>query len=185
MLGFFKLVPHDPVALAFSTALILAVCWITNWVFARVFRVPANSESIYITALILALILDPVAVSDLKGVGALIFASVWAMASKFIFAVGRKHLFNPAAFGVAAVRAPARSAGHLVGRRKSAAASDRACRRPPHRAQAAAASISSQPSFSSDIATVLATADAVAATARRSARDAFVRRRCFSSPSSC
>ena len=30
----------------------------------------------------------------------LVFASVWAMASKFIFAVGRKHVFNPAAFGV-------------------------------------------------------------------------------------
>ena len=30
-----------------------SVCWITNRVFARVFDVPANSESIYITALIL------------------------------------------------------------------------------------------------------------------------------------
>ena len=99
-LGFFKIVPHDPIALAFSTILILAVCWVANWVFARVFAVPANSESIYITALILALILDPVAPADLKGVGVLVFASVWAMASKFIFAVGRKHLFNPAALGV-------------------------------------------------------------------------------------
>jgi ferredoxin-NADP reductase len=100
VLGVFRILPHDPIAIAFSTVLILAVCWIANWVFARVFGVPANSESIYITALILALILDPVTASDPKGVGVLIFASVWAMASKFIFAVGRKHLFNPAAFGV-------------------------------------------------------------------------------------
>ncbi|WP_192248583.1 RnfABCDGE type electron transport complex subunit D [Mesorhizobium silamurunense] len=98
---FVKLVPHDPLALAFTTILALAACWITNRAFALVFEVPANNESVYITALILALILDPVAVTDLKGIGAVAFASVWAISSKFIFAVGRKHLFNPAALGVA------------------------------------------------------------------------------------
>jgi ferredoxin-NADP reductase/Na+-translocating ferredoxin:NAD+ oxidoreductase RnfD subunit len=100
VLACFGIVPHDPLALTFSTGLILAVCWITNRVFARVFAVPANSESIYITALILVLILDPVMPLDRAGVGALVLASVWAMASKFIFAVGGKHLFNPAAFGI-------------------------------------------------------------------------------------
>ncbi|TPJ54761.1 RnfABCDGE type electron transport complex subunit D [Mesorhizobium sp. B2-6-4] len=100
-LGFVKLVPHDPIALAFTTALALAACWITNKIFARVFEVPANNESVYITALILVLILDPVAVSDLKGIAAVAFTSVWAISSKFILAVGRKHLFNPAALGVA------------------------------------------------------------------------------------
>ncbi len=99
-LGFFHLAPHDPTAIAFSTVLIVAVCLVTNWTFARVFAVPTNVESVYITALILALILDPVTASNLSGVGVLVFASVWAIASKFIFAVGRKHVFNPAAFGV-------------------------------------------------------------------------------------
>jgi len=99
-LAFFGLVPHDPTDIAFSTALVLAVCWLTNRAFVRVFDVPANYESVYITALIVALIMDPVRATDLSGVGALVFASVWAMASKFIFAVNRKHLFNPAAFGV-------------------------------------------------------------------------------------
>ena len=47
--------------------------------------------------LILALILDPVAITDVKGIAAVTFASVWAISSKFILAVGRKHLFNPAA----------------------------------------------------------------------------------------
>ena len=74
--------------------------WVTNLVFARVFRVPANQESIYITALIVALIMSPVTLTDTAGIGALVFASVWAMAGKFVFAVGRKHVFNPAAFGV-------------------------------------------------------------------------------------
>ncbi|PTE06976.1 RnfABCDGE type electron transport complex subunit D [Mesorhizobium helmanticense] len=100
-LGSVKLVPHDPIALAFTTALVLAACWTTNKVFARIFAVPANNESVYITALILALILDPVAVTDLKGIAAVAFTSVWAISSKFILAVGRKHLFNPAALGVA------------------------------------------------------------------------------------
>jgi Na+-transporting NADH:ubiquinone oxidoreductase subunit NqrB len=99
--GFAKLVPHDPIALAFTTMLALAACWITNKVFARIFEIPANNESVYITALIVALILDPVTVTDLNGIGAVVFASVWAISSKFIFAVGRKHIFNPAALGVA------------------------------------------------------------------------------------
>ncbi len=100
LLGFFNVVPHDPTAIAFSAVVILTACWLTNKAFAYVFEVPANHESVYITALILVLILEPVTAADLKGVGVLVFASVWAMASKFIFAVGRKHVFNPAAFGV-------------------------------------------------------------------------------------
>jgi Na+-transporting NADH:ubiquinone oxidoreductase subunit NqrB len=39
---------YDPVALLFSIAFLLAACALTNWVFARVFRVPANAESVYI-----------------------------------------------------------------------------------------------------------------------------------------
>ncbi|GLQ80566.1 hypothetical protein GCM10007881_40850 [Mesorhizobium huakuii] len=101
VLGFLKLVPHDPVMLAFTTGLMLAACWITNRVFAAVFKVPANNESVYITALILALILDPVAATDLKGICAVAFACVWAISSKFILAIGGKHVFNPAALGVA------------------------------------------------------------------------------------
>jgi ferredoxin-NADP reductase/Na+-translocating ferredoxin:NAD+ oxidoreductase RnfD subunit len=99
--GFVGLVQHDPLALAFTAVLVLAACWVTNKVFARIFEVPANNESVYITALILVLILDPIATTDFKGIGAVALASVWAISSKFIFAIGRKHLFNPAALGVA------------------------------------------------------------------------------------
>ncbi|MDB5563337.1 MAG: hypothetical protein JWN11_2755, partial [Hyphomicrobiales bacterium] len=101
VLGFFKIMPQDPTKIAFSTVLILISCAASNWVFAKIFRTPPNYESPYITALIIALIMSPVAASDLAGVGALISASVWAIASKFIFAIGRKHVFNPAALGVA------------------------------------------------------------------------------------
>lgn len=101
VLCFFGLLPFDPTALAFSTVLILIVCFVTNWLFARVFSAATNIESVYITALILALIISPVVASDRAGVGFLIFASVWASASKYLLAIGKKHLFNPAAFAVA------------------------------------------------------------------------------------
>lgn len=99
--GFFNILPYNPANLAFSTLLILATCWLTNTVFVKGFGAMPNVESIYITGLILALIITPVASTDYVGVGFLIFASAWAMASKFIFALGKKHIFNPAAFGVA------------------------------------------------------------------------------------
>ena len=99
--GFIGILPYDPTALAFSTILILLVCAATNWIFARAFEAATNVESIYITALILALIITPVSASNHTGVGFLIFASVWAMASKYLFAIGKKHIFNPAAFAVA------------------------------------------------------------------------------------
>lgn len=97
-IGSFRFTPAD---LLFSTAIITAACWVANWVFARVFDAQPNVESVYITAFILALIIMPVAWNDSAGVGFLIFASVWAMGSKYLFAIGKKHIFNPAAFGVA------------------------------------------------------------------------------------
>ena len=99
--GFVGLLPYHPETLAFSTLLIVGVCWITNTIFAKAFGAATNVESVYITALILALIITPVVSTDYAGVGFLIFASAWAMASKYIFAIGKKHIFNPAAFGVA------------------------------------------------------------------------------------
>ncbi|MHB8660560.1 MAG: FAD-dependent oxidoreductase [Minisyncoccota bacterium] len=99
--GFLGIIPRSPADLAFSTLLILATCWLVNTAFAKGFGATPNVESVYITGLILALIISPVAPTDYTGVGFLIFASAWAMASKYIFALGNKHIFNPAAFGVA------------------------------------------------------------------------------------
>jgi ferredoxin-NADP reductase len=90
---------YDPYALTFSTAFLVAVCALTNAVFARVYGVPANAESAYISALILALIITPIqSAADLWFLG---WAAVLAMASKYIVAIGSKHLFNPVAFAVA------------------------------------------------------------------------------------
>ena len=100
-LGFFGIIPYAPETLLFSTVLILTACWLTNEIFSKVFAAAPNVESVYITGLILALIISPVTANNYSGIGFLIFASVWAMASKYIFAIGKKHIFNPAAFGVA------------------------------------------------------------------------------------
>jgi ferredoxin-NADP reductase len=91
--------PYDPANLVFSTILLLGVCGITNAIFANTFQVPANLESAYISALILALIITPgQSIPDLLF---LVWAGILAMASKYILAIHGKHLFNPAAFAVA------------------------------------------------------------------------------------
>ncbi len=98
VLSFFGLVSFNLLSLLFSISFILAVCWITNKIFALVFKAPTNFESVYITALILSLIITPVV--NLHSLPFIFWASVWASASKFILAINKKHLFNPAALGV-------------------------------------------------------------------------------------
>lgn len=99
--GAFGVLPYSPINIAFSTAFLTIACLIANGIFAKVYKAQANFESAYITALILALIITPVAVNDAGGIAFLFWAAVWAMASKYILAIHKKHLFNPAAFAVA------------------------------------------------------------------------------------
>ena len=49
MLALLGLAQHDAAQLAFSVALIAAVSWLVNRAFAFAFRIPANSESVWIT----------------------------------------------------------------------------------------------------------------------------------------
>jgi Na+-transporting NADH:ubiquinone oxidoreductase subunit NqrB len=102
-LSFFGFLPFQPVDLLVSASVLVSVCWIVNAGFAKAFSVPANTESLFITALILALIITPRSPSRLFSAGSalLLWAGVWAMASKYILAIRRKHLFNPAALAVA------------------------------------------------------------------------------------
>jgi ferredoxin-NADP reductase len=89
----------DPYALLFSTAFLLGVAAIANAAFARAFGVAPNSESVYISALILALIITPIgSLNDLWFLG---WSAVLAMAAKYMLAIRRKHIFNPVALAVA------------------------------------------------------------------------------------
>jgi ferredoxin-NADP reductase len=99
-LAYARVLTFDPIALLFAVAFLLAVCGLTNWIFAHAFGATRNAESAWITALILALILTPPQTPG--DVWLLFWAGVLAMASKYILALGRRHLFNPAAVAVAA-----------------------------------------------------------------------------------
>ncbi|MBU6141536.1 RnfABCDGE type electron transport complex subunit D [Patescibacteria group bacterium] len=101
-LSMFGVLAFTPVALVVSTILLLFTCWTINTITAYIFGGPQNVESVFITAFILALIITPPEASHYATALPMLFwAGTIAMASKFIFSIGKKHLFNPAAFAVA------------------------------------------------------------------------------------
>jgi ferredoxin-NADP reductase len=101
ILGTFGILPYSPVAILLEAFFITAVCLGANMAFAWAFNVPANAESAYITALILALIITPPqSAGDGVFFSLAAWASVLAMASKYIIAIRKKHVFNPAALAV-------------------------------------------------------------------------------------
>lgn len=101
ILSFFGVLPFTPISLLISAVVIIGVCWVVNGIFAYVFKAPANVESLYITAFILTLIITPATSSHyLLSLSSVAWVAVWAMASKFIFAIYHKHIFNPVAFAV-------------------------------------------------------------------------------------
>ena len=93
------LLAYDPFSLLVSIGFLLGVSWITNRLFAWTYGVPANVESVYISALILALIITPI--QSFNDLWFLAWAGILAMASKYILAIKGKHLFNPVAIAVA------------------------------------------------------------------------------------
>jgi len=98
VLSYLHLLPFTPVALLISTGFLVIVCEAANNILAKIFAVPANVESSIITALILALIIDPIkSVDDLQFLG---WAAILAMSSKYIVSINNKHIFNPAALAV-------------------------------------------------------------------------------------
>ena len=95
-----NILPYHPLYLLASAGFLMAVCWLFNVAVARIWNVPTNAESSVITALILALIITPG--TPYASFFFLLWAALIAMASKYILAIRGKHVFNPAAFGVAA-----------------------------------------------------------------------------------
>ena len=94
----FGILHYSPIYLIGCLIVSFVVCFLTNELFAKIYEAPTNRESVYITAFILASIVAPVLAS--KNIYFLILAGVIAMASKYILAIGKKHIFNPAAIGV-------------------------------------------------------------------------------------
>ena len=95
ILGFLGFLPYSGMSFIYSILVLVITCWVSNLVLARIFRVQANTESYFITALILFFLLFPItAWSD---VTIFVIAGVLAMASKYVLAIQKKHIFNPAA----------------------------------------------------------------------------------------
>lgn len=97
--SFIGVLSYNPLSIIFSTLILIATCIAVNNIFSFIFKAPTNVESVYITALILALIITPI--NSPPEILFLVFAGFLAMVSKYIFAVNHKHIFNPAAFAVA------------------------------------------------------------------------------------
>jgi len=100
VLSFFGVLYFSPFAIIFSSIFLVVVCYVSNFIFSYVFEAAPNVESLYITALILALIITPT--TSFHGLVFLGWAGLLAMASKYILAIQKKHIFNPAAVAVAA-----------------------------------------------------------------------------------
>ena len=98
VMSLFGLEQFSALDLVLSTSFILAVCYFTNYIFAWVYKAPSNYDSVYITAFILSLIISPN--NPFGNLWFLGWASVLAMASKYILAINKKHIFNPAAIAV-------------------------------------------------------------------------------------
>lgn len=101
ILSIFKLLPYTPLDLIVSFLVIMAVSYVSNIIFSYAYDAPTNVESIYITGLILFFIITPVQGGVYSQFLPLAFwASIWAMASKYLFSIGHKHIFNPAAIAL-------------------------------------------------------------------------------------
>jgi len=98
LLSFLTLLPFSPQALLFSTLIIFLSCYLSNKLFEKILGAITNFESTYISALILSLIITPSL--SVQNIQFAIVTSVIAMASKYIFAFNKKHIFNPVAIGV-------------------------------------------------------------------------------------
>ncbi len=98
--SFIGKLPFTPISLILSTIFLVAVGWITNTIFAKVYNATTNLESVYITTLILSLILTPFQNHSFQALPLLFWAAVLAVSSKYILAINKKHIFNPVAISV-------------------------------------------------------------------------------------
>ncbi|MES3004776.1 MAG: RnfABCDGE type electron transport complex subunit D [Patescibacteria group bacterium] len=96
--SFFGFIFYTPLDLLYSFVILFFICYITNFVISFTFNIAVNIESQYITALILFLILKPL--SSLEELKVFLIAGVVSMASKYVLAIGKKHIFNPVAIAL-------------------------------------------------------------------------------------
>jgi len=100
ILSFFHILSYNALDIVLQTIIAVSVCYISNKIFAKFFHATTNIESVFITALILVLIIP---VKFPHNSTFFILASFLAMTAKYLPTIEKRHIFNPAASGVAAV----------------------------------------------------------------------------------
>ncbi len=96
--GFSGIIDFSGTSLLVSFVLIMFTTYVINKLFSIVFSAPSNPESTVITALILFLILIPA--DNSLDYWYLALASFIAIASKYLIAVRKRHIFNPVAISL-------------------------------------------------------------------------------------
>lgn len=94
--GFAGGLPYSGWQLLFSALAFTVFCFFINYGFAKALGAPATNESAIISGFILFFIMNPAA--NLQDMLVIFLISLVAMASKYIIAINKKHIFNPAAF---------------------------------------------------------------------------------------
>lgn len=95
--SFFHFLPFNPTDIVLSSLLVVGICVIANFVFAKIYDAVTNVESVFITALIIALIIPLNFSYNLKF---FIEAGVISMGAKYLLTIEKRHLFNPAAVAI-------------------------------------------------------------------------------------
>lgn len=98
VLGFLGFIFYTGGQLLLSLFVLMFVCYGSNYLFAKILKAPSNAESSIITALILFLIVAPIA--SYADAMLMILMGLIAIASKYLLAIHKKHLFNPAAIAL-------------------------------------------------------------------------------------
>lgn len=100
LISYTNRLPFNSVDIVINLVIAVSVCYFTNLIFAKLFKAATNVESVFITALILVLI---VPVKFPLNAVFIVGASFFAIASKYLLTIEKRHIFNPAAAAVAAI----------------------------------------------------------------------------------
>jgi len=93
--GFLHPIPYTGVAFIISLFVLFTSCYFTNIILAKLFNLPYKFESAMITALILFFIFSPS--TQTETLLTLAFAGSLAIVLKYVLAIQKKNVFNPAA----------------------------------------------------------------------------------------
>lgn len=91
---------YSPVNIFVTAFVSVAFCYITNFIFSIIFKATTNSESVFITGFIIALVV-PVNMHNSYIIASLV--SILAMASKYLLTIEKRHIINPAIAGFLAM----------------------------------------------------------------------------------